>query len=229
MGTLGLLSLITSCEPAGSAAPVPDRAVRAAVLTANGSGTYQLQGAPPDVTVSAAPPGVSSTLREAFWSDGQSSAVDGEACVSWGPNDQVAAQPGVALRIAPSTPGHVRALTVSKNVWFTAGWLFNVHVFDTSQPDFRQLATFDLGDVLGRKPGAEPPVAVHLCARVLGARLDLKVWTATASVPSWSDAFHARSLDLDPSLVYPGSFGWYVGHVPPGQATPLTDLTEAAE
>jgi hypothetical protein len=89
------------------------------------------------------------------------------------------------LRIT-ETSGVVRAVTVTKNVFF-ANWVFNVHVWDTTQnPPHTLLGQFDLGAVFGTSEGLAP-MPWDLCARVVGGVLTFKAWRHNLSEPVMGD------------------------------------------
>jgi hypothetical protein len=138
-------------------------------------------------------------------------------------------QEGIALRVTNEPSGRTRAITVTKNVWGDASWIYNVHVWDTADSTpLRQLGAFDMSAALQRRSGVATSVP-RLCARVVGDRVELKVWPATEVEPPWDDPVSTRSLEVDPEWVRAGAAGWYIGHVPPGGWAELTRMTTWVE
>ena len=87
--------------------------------------------------------------------------------------------------------GATRAITVTKSIWGGADRFYNVHTWDTSRsPVLEQVAGHDLSAAI---TSDEPR---RLCARVSGARVELKVWTIDAPEPAWGDPVATRTVDL---------------------------------
>ena len=125
--------------------------------------------------------------------------------------------------------GYNRAVTATKNVYFGATWIINLHVWDSRRtPQQRQIGQFDLRPVLW--PDGHPaPLPWRLCARAVGSTLDFKVWRLNAEAePAWGDTSHGGSATVPAKWVKAGKPGAYVGHIPPGGSTTFAGLTTAA-
>jgi hypothetical protein len=212
----------SSAEPGLAAVDAPGFA--AAALTADGREHYgivaegsgavlQLAGAPGD-----------GNTRVVFWRAGATPSLDQESCATWRSLSTPVDQPGVALRIESGPPG-VRALTVTRNVFGGAGYIVNVHAWDSAAaPGVPPvLARFDLGATLTRG-GDLVDLPWRLCARVTGARLDVVVWPLAEARPPWGDAGHGGSTAVPPGYDAPGLAGWFAGHLGPGDRLVLADL-----
>jgi hypothetical protein len=111
-----------------------------------------------------------------------------------------------------------RAVTVTKNVWQWLTGIYNVHLWDTSNPEpYLFVAGFDMSGAIGVGDTTSPATARRLCVRVRGRELTFKVWPASAGEPSWSSPVHARSVILPPQGLHSGRPGWYQGHLGPGR------------
>jgi hypothetical protein len=121
--------------------------------------------------------------------------------------------------------GSTKAITVTKNVWFHAGWVLNFHVWDNADPrPLNQIGSVDLSALL-RPDGFTVPLPWHVCARVSGARVDTVVWLPGQTKPAYGDPYRGGSVFLPTGWTYPGKPGWYIGHLQPGTDSTLTDLT----
>lgn len=164
-----------------------------------------------------------SNTRTLIWHTGRAASVDQSACTTF-TNDAWPTQEGVALRV--STDGHPgRAITVMKNIYGSATTRFNVQLIDMSLPT-------EHGRITPPVPGAEfaavlagPTQPWRLCARVIGDRLDYKVWLAASSEPAWDDPTASRTMTLPQSWVYPGRPGVYLGHLTAGAGATLTAIS----
>ncbi len=203
----------------GSGDPHP----QTVVLTPDGFDTYAFTSGAGSAEFAARPDNRDSNLRQAFWPTGGPEVVDQQSCATWTSDTGGVTQQGATLRLSTAT-GHVRAVTVTKNVWFYALWVFNVHVWDTSS-----LQPFTLVGQVDLQPeffagGHLPPLPWHLCARVIGPTVDVKAWPDPEPEPAWGDPFHGGSVTLPGGWVYPGRAGWYIGHLQPGAAARFDDL-----
>jgi hypothetical protein len=179
---------------------------------------------PAGPTVSAAPTtNEGGNTRGVFWPVDGPSVADQQSCVAWDEPDAFSQQ-GIALRTS-SEDGTTRAITVTKNIWYYASWVFNVHVMDSANPDqpFIGLLGVDLEDVLVRDDRTLAPLPWHLCARVVGDQVSFKVWPADESEPEWMDGVHGGGVSLPDGWDEPGVPGWYVGHLRPGVSTTYFD------
>ena len=206
-----------------SAWRVPSGHVAQVVLTPDGTDRYSVaaDGAG-SLVVSAPATNEGGNLRALAWQPDRPATVDQQACVTW-PSvidlsktglDGLAGntrfwQPGIALRIA--TNGTVtKAISIAQNVWAGAMWIFWVQMWDTGNDDKMQATTvkFDAlrsaGHLCSRRARrfAAPPW--HVCARVVGARLDFKLWTGRSPEPTYADPKHAFHARLPADWVYAG-------------------------
>jgi hypothetical protein len=170
-----------------------------------------------------------SNTRVATWRRDDPALGDQQACVSWSDApDTYGHQPGVALRVH-DVEGGVVGLTVTRNVYFGAFWGFNVHTWDTRQPvPFTKVGGFGFETALTRGSFVPAPPPWHLCARVVGSVLSLKVWAGDEPEPEWDDPAHGGSVTLPAGWEDPGLPGVYFGHIPSGSSFTLTELTVAA-
>lgn len=178
---------------------------------------------PAGPTISAAPTtNEGGNTRVVFWPAEGPAIADQQSCVAWEEPDAFTQQ-GIALR-TQSEAGDTRAITITKNTWYLASWIFNVHVMDSSNPDqpYVQILGVSLEDVLVRD-GALAPLPWHLCARVVGDEVSFKVWPADEAEPEWMDGVHGAGVTLPDGWDEPGVPGWYVGHLKPGVSTTYFD------
>jgi hypothetical protein len=133
-------------------------------------------------------------------------------------------QEGVAGRILIQKDRY-RAVTVLKNIWGYASWMYVVHVWDTGTPEvLRQVGGFDMSAAIGTSDSASPASARRLCLRIRGSLLTLKVWLAREPEPPWSDATHVRMVILPEAARHSGRPGWYAGHIPAGRNQHVTGM-----
>jgi hypothetical protein len=209
-----------------------DPAFNVATLTLSAPGdSYSLTYHKPSdaVTVTAPATNTSEEGRGVFWPAGQTPLLDGESCARWNgetpsyPTDPGAlpVQEGAALRVRTNRDGSRDAITVTKNIWLGAIWIFNEHTWDTNQkpPVFTPIGQVDLqstfdpsGDVT--KPS---PLPWDLCAKVVGSTLSFVAWLDNSPRPAYGDRTHGGSVQVPSAYVYPGQVGWYIGHLHPGQ------------
>jgi hypothetical protein len=194
-----------------------------AVLTEDGPGRYRFVSAPAN-TVAASVDSASGSLRQLFWPADNPVVPDSESCAIWGAETGPLVQQGAALRIAEQG-SRIRAVTVTKNVFYGATWIFNFHVWDTAQsPAFTLVAATDLSATLVHA-GVVTPLPWHFCARVIGSKLEFKVWPVAEPLdPAWGDPAHGGSVILPAGWEQPGKAGWFVGHIQPNNLAVFTDL-----
>jgi hypothetical protein len=203
------------------------------VLTPDGTDLpYTYNERTNNVKIAAASTNTGGNLRELFWPANSPNVLNAESCSTWSNQTDGLTQQGAALRII-ETPTSMRAVTVTKNIWMGGTWMFNVHVWDTSQPGLNQIAGFDMSEVTGKMWWDEnnklqsnlKPFPWHLCARTIGNKLQLKVWVTSndpsspdynAKQPSWNDAKYVRETQIPDGWVQPGKTGWFIGHINPG-------------
>lgn len=197
---------------AGRSAPSAHRS-----LTPDGFDQYGFGDSSGELVALAPPTNVSGNLREAIWADGTPDAVDAQSCARWkAPNAVGSTQQGAVLRLATDPTGRTRAVTVTKNIYFSFSSVFNVHVWDTTaaQP-FTLVGQIWLSEAFSVHDGVDA-LPWQMCARAVGTTVEMKAWTEHDPEPAWGDPAWGGSIELDPAWVYPGKAGWYVGHVPPG-------------
>jgi hypothetical protein len=228
---LGVLVLVV----AGCVAPAPPPPppvgplpayLDAVALTRDGDGQYGVTVAGGTMTVTGAAVDGSNT-RVIVWPAAATPTLDQTVCSTWTDQSSVVNQQGVALRIHTAA-GATRAVTVTKNVWFAVSRIFNVHVWDTSQPAVGAvLGQFDLGETFQMPYQAPKPLPWRLCARVQGSTLDFIAWPLTTTEPAWGDPGRGGSVTLPPGWDTPGVTGWYAGHLSPGEHLTIGDLVPA--
>jgi hypothetical protein len=194
-----------------------------AVLTPDGPTSYRFVSAPAN-TVAASVDSAGGNVRQIFWPGDNPVLPDTESCAIWSGQSGAHVQQGAALRIRQDG-SRVRAVTVTKNVFLDATWIFNFHVWDTSKsPAYTPIGATNLEAAL-RHDGIVTPLPWHFCARVIGSKLEFKVWTATdAFEPAWGDRNHGGSVQLPAGWEAPGKAGWFVGHIQPNNTAVFNDL-----
>jgi hypothetical protein len=189
------------------------------VVTPEGTDSYTFTSIAGEIDVAAAPGNTGGNLRAVFWPAAAPDVLDSMSCATWADQDGSNVQQGAALRISHDG-GHTRAVTVTKNVWLNASWIFNVHLWDSTSTSgvFTQIGTVDLRDYLS-PDGVTKPLPWHFCARVIDAKLSFKVWVEPDPEPKWGTPLMGGSFTLPSEYTAPGKAGWYVGHLPSiGQA-----------
>lgn len=224
---------------------VPRGHVAQLVLTPDANDRYvTTAGAAGSSTVTAPATNQGGNLRVLLWQPDEPATVDQQACVTWPSVVDLSKsglssvadnphlwQPGIALRIA--TDGTVaRAIVVAQNVWAGATWVFWVQMWDTgTEPKMHATVEFNARHLLVHatpdNPASVAPPPWHVCARVVGARLDFKIWTGRAAEPSYADPTHAFHARLPASWVYAGYTGSYAGHLQPGTSVRFTGFARA--
>jgi len=193
------------------------------VLTPDGPTSYRFVSAPAN-TVAASVDSAGANVREIFWPRDNPVLPDTESCAIWSGQTGDYVQQGAALRIRQDG-SRVRAITVTKNVFLGATWIFNFHVWDTSQsPAYTPIGATNLEAAL-RHNGVVTPLPWHFCARVIGSKLEFRVWTSTdAFEPGWGDRNHGGSVQLPAGWDAPGKAGWFVGHIQPNNTAVFDNL-----
>ncbi len=70
--------------------------------------------------------------------------INEQSCATWSSQTAGHDQEGAVLRLS-SIHGVTKGITVTKNIWLGATWIFNVHVWDTPAAQVgTQIAAFDL-------------------------------------------------------------------------------------
>jgi hypothetical protein len=196
------------------------------IVTPDGSDVpYIFKERTNNVKITAPSTNTGGNLREFFWPANSPDAQDSTSCAKWSSQTDALTQQGIAARII-DTPAGTRGVTVTKNIFYYASWVFNVHVWDTSRPGepYTQIASFDMSEVVGNFDTGMQPFPWSVCTRVVGQNLQLKVWLSSSPQPSWNDSKHVRSTTMPIEWVQPGKTGWYIGHVKPGQIAEFQNL-----
>jgi hypothetical protein len=195
-----------------------------AVLTPDGPNGYRFVSAPAN-TAAASIDSSGGNLRQLFWPSDNPVLPDTESCAIWGAESGPLVQQGAALRIVQNG-SRVRAITVTKNIFYNATWIFNFHVWDTAQsPAFTPIGATNLYNTLVHA-GVVTPLPWHFCARVIGNTLEFKVWPVAEPLePAWGDPTHGGKVQLPAGWSAPGKAGWYIGHIQPNNTAVFTNLS----
>lgn len=174
--------------------------------------------------MTADPTNTSSNARGLFWPTGQTPMLDAESCARWQPETPTThyAQEGATLRVRTNPDGSTDAITVTKNIWFGAIWVFNEHTWNTAaSPVLTIIGQFNLQSVFDPSgdPSRPAPLPWDLCAKTIGATLSFVAWLDNTPRPDYGDPKHGGSVTVPAAYVYPGQAGWYIGHLNPGQAS----------
>jgi hypothetical protein len=163
--------------------------------------------------------GTSGNEREFFWRSDAKPVVNSTACAEWVSGDGNAQQ-GLVFRVVQDD-GVVRAISVTRNVYASAQWVFNFHEWDTSQsPAFTLLGHMSLTAFLA---GAAP-YPLSICGRVTGSLLQFVVWRPGTAQPPWSTTTYGGHATVPSGYDGAGVTGWFVGHVPEGTAASFSGL-----
>ncbi len=240
-GLLGVIVAVgvatSACNPVFGTAAGP---IQHGTLYSDSGSQYRFTGDGQTVTASAPTPSDPS-IREAFWRTDTPYYVDQQSCLTWNDNSLSQGgepiQPGLAMRIAPSGANGegVKAITVTENVMFYGVWIFNVHVWDSTNTaaPFTLVGQFDLSDLTvmwtddanGEPQASLVPPPWHVCARTQGDQFSFKLWTGTNPEPAWDDPTRVFTTTLPDGWVYPGYSGGYVGHLHQDQSATFTGFS----
>ncbi len=228
----------TACNPIFGDESGP---VRHATLTAADGTVYTYAGDRDRLTVVHGTPSPDENAREFFWDTDDPYYPDQQSCTTW---DTLAfsqsggvAQPGLAMRIAPSGPDGdgVKGITVNQNIFYSAVWLIWVNTWDTSRPGdpYEGVERFDLSGIVGswgtdengefRNDLVDAPW--YVCARTRGLQLTFKLWTHEETEPAWDDPDHVFETTLPAGWDHAGYSGGYVGHMRPGRTAVFSGFT----
>jgi outer membrane protein assembly factor BamB len=201
-----------------------DATLAAFPVTPDGTDVFGLSVSAGAVTASAPGSNVGGNSRSVFSRRADATATDEQSCATWSSDSGRQDQEGAALRVHAANGG-IKAITVTKNVWLAASWIFNVHVWDTSAPPVAtQIGQFNLGSVFN--PNNQlVPLPWTLCARVVGSALTFIVWPTNQPTPAWNDPTHGGSVTLPSGYSDPGAACWYIGHLNPGDSAVFTSLS----
>jgi|GEM_PF-3201341 hypothetical protein len=195
------------------------------VLTSDGTDAYTYSSTTGTMNAAALGTNQSGNLRTLFWPSRTRRRLDDLSCATWSRASTWQSQQGVALRLSRNVNGVTHALTVTKNIWDGATWIFNVHAWDTGkEPVMTQLASFDLSSVFRLPDGSARAFPWRMCARVVGAELQFKAWVASDPEPNWGAVGFGGQVALEAALIRPGRAGWYIGHLPSGATADFTEL-----
>lgn len=198
---------------------------RSAVLTPDGKDIYVAKTAPAAMRITAPATNTDGNLRVIYHREGVAPATDGESCANWTDDQGIDAQQGVALRIRADGQGNTQAITVTKNIFGASVWEFNVHLWISGRTLVENpVAKFNLYSSLIPPEGGLYPLPWRMCARALGTAVDVKVWPTSRPEPAWDDPRSSGSVTVPRDWVYPGSAGWYIGHLQPGHHATFTKL-----
>jgi len=201
----------------------PTAGMTAAVLSPDRGDAYTVEDSEGTLRVTSPSTNVGANLRMVFWPAGAPAETDGRSCATWTAqsDDGRFSQQGAALRVRSDGTTVTRAITVSKNVMYGFVWILNVHGWDTGRASPRTgLGQVDLGPALKGRP-----FPWHICVRTRGTALVVKAWAGADPVPAWDDPGYTGAVTLPSEWVYPGTTGWYLGHLTPGGFAELADLT----
>ena len=218
-------------SPASGNAAAPaqvDPSLGTGYLTTEGSDQFALtvtgSSDDPVVTVAAPATNTGANTRLAFWLQADGISRHQQSCATFEGSHAGIRQPGIALRIR-NVDGRTRAITVTKNIIFGAGWGFNIHGMDSAaNPAFTGLAGFDLSSVF-RDGDYAVPYPWRMCARVVAGTVGFKVWPLTHAEPAWGNPSYGGSVRLpiewSRSVGHPGL---YMGHLAAGESFQFSNL-----
>ncbi|WCO65755.1 hypothetical protein PO878_14720 [Iamia majanohamensis] len=174
----------------------------------------------------ALPTNTGTNSRMLIWPTGTRAVTDAESCATWTRRDGLYVQQGAALRVTRSG-NRVRAVTVTQNIVYGAGWVFNVHTWDTAQAKpSTQIGQINLRSTFFADPTRPPPWG--FCARVIGDRVAMKIWDADdQQEPAWGDPRHGGAINLPTGWQMPGQAGWYIGHLAAGDSADFAAASTA--
>jgi hypothetical protein len=224
---LALASITSFPSASADAAPSAARTgLRVAVITPEGVDGFVVDDRADGVTVTAAPSNRGENSRLLFWRRGPRVDPGATSCATWSSASSDVVQQGAALRILEGPGGVVRAITVTKNVYVHAHWIFNVHVWGSSRGLGREIASFDLRRAFRSldAPDDVLPLPWRLCARVHAGRVEFKAWRLAEDEPTWTDPNHGGSVAVPADAPAAGTAGWFVGHLRADMSATFTDL-----
>lgn len=212
-------ALVAACAPPP---PTPPVGFDQHYLTRDGHDTTGLQLSSWQAgRVVAGTSNTGGNSRTVFTRRSDSPGRDHEVCVRFRHSGGMA-QEGVAFRVR-NDGGRVRAVTVTKNIFSSANWVFNVHTWDTARPGvFRLQESLDMSPAVGRRMQGHE--TWNLCGRAVGTRVDVRVWRQGGAEPGW-DHPTVRSTRIPGDFTAPGMPGWYAGHVERGHWTDLSAMS----
>jgi hypothetical protein len=226
--TLTLVALATLVLLQAGCIRSIDPALDAFELSPRLDENYDITYWPTAIAVGADAGNPHGTNRMAFWRRSDPTVADVETCATWTSTGHPFHQEGATLRLRPVGEG-VRAITVTKNVYLEQYWIFNIHVWDTNDPEasFAMVGTFDLSATLGGGTTGQPvvPFPWRLCARAQGNVVDFVVWPASQARPPYGTAGRGGSATVGGNWLDPGTNGWFAGHLQPDSSIWYSDPT----
>jgi hypothetical protein len=194
-------------------------------VTHEHSDSYTISYQAASATVSADTGNTGGNSRDVFWRE-PANLLNAQSCATWTSDSDPfgIGQQGAALRIR-TTGGRVRAVTVTKNIWGGAAWVFNLHTWDSKAvPNSVQIGQVDLSATFHRN-GVIAPLPWHLCAKAVGNTLSFIAWPSGEPIPTYGDPTHGGSATIPAGWDVAGKAGWYAGHVHPGALMGFSDMT----
>jgi hypothetical protein len=159
--------------------------------------------------------------RQFFWTTDSPVVMNSTSCAEW-VSGRGLAQQGAVFRVT-DTGGVVRGLTITRNIWARAFWVFDFHYWDTTTPGvFTMFNHSNLAAYLRRAP----TYPLWFCARVTGREMQFVVWKAGTVRPAWGSISQGGSAVIPVAFgSAPGITGWYVGHLPDGTSAVFSGLS----
>jgi len=190
--------------------------------------TYGITNTNGTTVVDAPTANAGGNSRVMFWPAAEQPTADQESCAQWqgeGPSGLgFTDQQGVALRIS-TVNGVTRAISVTKNVYGSTNFVFNVHVWDTSVPGvYTQIGSFNLRSVFV-VGAALVPFPWDICAEAVGNTVSFEVWIDGQPEPAFGNTINGGSVTLPAGYDVPGYAGWYAGHIAAGDSLYYDNLT----
>lgn len=203
---------LASCQPRRALwSPAPGSTYGMAVLTRDGTDSYETSATEAGLHVEALASNAESNTRLVLWPKGVSAVADGESCATWTSRTGSITQQGAVLRVVRNGT-QVRAITVTQNIYLDQR-MFNFHTWDSSRAGdpFRQFGQIDMRRTFFAK--GTPPFPWHFCARAIGDSVSFKIWTDDEAEPDWGDSVHGGTATLPAGWRQTGQTGWYAGHL----------------
>ncbi len=201
--------VVTGCQRRVLWMPGPDSTYGNAYVTRDGDDTYDISATNDGVNAVALPDNQDSNTRVMLWPKGVARATDSESCATWTRTEGSAVQQGAAFRVT-RVDTRVRAVTITQNIAFGAYWTFNVHTWDTARTG---PAFVGEGQIVLRQWAEGRPLPWRVCGRVIGNRVQLRVWSPGEPEAAWDTPGQSGSVTLPAGWQQEGQTGWYVGHL----------------
>lgn len=236
---IAVVAFLSACGPSGMWSSY-DATFKVSTLTQDPGDGFTLgwNATTATATVTAAATNTAGNSRGLFWPANQTATLDGETCARWSSEDGGTAttgniQEGAALRVRVNADGTTDALTVTKNVWASAVYIFNTHTWHADGTQNTQLTLIgqkNLANVFDTSgdPAAPNPLPWHLCAETSGTQLRFEAWREDETRPAYGDTTHGDDVNVPAPYVYAGAFGWYAGHLQASQSVTFDQLATTA-